>query len=97
MNRALPKIELPTVELPKIDIAGIARDATYVVVGAGVLTFQRAQVARNDLTRQLEDASSAPSKVVALVGDQLKLVEERLGALGEQLGELRDRVASQLS
>ncbi len=31
------------------DIANVAKDATYVVIGAGVLGFQQAQVQRREL------------------------------------------------
>jgi len=34
-------------------ITGLARDATYVVVGLGVLNFQRAQVRRRGIERLL--------------------------------------------
>lgn len=37
------------------DLPHSLRDAAYVLVGLGVLGFQRAQVARRELTRQLPD------------------------------------------
>lgn len=37
------------------DLPRSLRDAAYVLVGLGVLGFQRAQVARRELTRQLPD------------------------------------------
>ncbi len=37
------------------DLPRSVRDAAYVLVGLGVLGFQRAQVARRELTRQLPD------------------------------------------
>ena len=36
------------------DTAKTLRDAAYVVVGAGVLAFQKAQVRRVELSKQLE-------------------------------------------
>lgn len=37
------------------DLANVARDATYVVIGAGVLGFQKAQVQRQDLMKRIGD------------------------------------------
>lgn len=37
------------------DVPRSLRDAAYVLVGFGVIGFQRAQVARRDLVRQLPD------------------------------------------
>jgi len=37
------------------DLANVAKDATYVVIGAGVLGFQKAQVQRQDLLKRLGD------------------------------------------
>ena len=49
------------------DVTNLAKDAAYVSVGLGVIAFQRLQVRRNELEK--------------LVGDRVKLVEERLGAV----------------
>jgi hypothetical protein len=35
------------------DLTGLAKDATYVAIGAGVLGFQRAQVQRQELHKRL--------------------------------------------
>ena len=37
------------------DIANVAKDATYVVIGAGVLGFQKAQVQRQELLKRLTE------------------------------------------
>ena len=37
------------------DIANVAKDATYVVIGAGVLGYQKAQVQRQELLKRLGD------------------------------------------
>ncbi len=67
------------------DVANIAKDAAYVSVGLGVIAFQRLQVRRNELTKALNDQSSqareALEAVGSLVGDRVKVVEERLGAV----------------
>ena len=36
------------------DVTKTVKDAAYVTVGLGVLAFQKAQVARRDLTKQVE-------------------------------------------
>lgn len=38
-----------------IDVTSTARDAAYVTVGAGVLTFQKAQVGRRRARARLDD------------------------------------------
>ncbi len=69
---------------PLDELASTAKDVAYVSVGLGVLAFQRLQVRRNELSKALNRSSGAgkgPLDVVeSLVGDRLKLVEERLGA-----------------
>jgi hypothetical protein len=60
----LPKVELPDVELPKLpempeidvpveEVAGFARDAAYATVGAVVITAQKADERRRELTDQV--------------------------------------------
>ncbi len=66
------------------DVTNAAKDAVYVSVGLGVIAFQRLQVRRNELTKLLEtrtgEARGAIEVVGALVGDRVKVVEERVGA-----------------
>jgi hypothetical protein len=67
------------------DVASVVKDAAYVSVGLGVIAFQRLQVRRNELSRllneQADEARGALDAVGALVGDRVKVVEERLGAV----------------
>ena len=49
------------------DVTNLAKDAAYVSVGLGVIAFQRIQVRRNELEKA--------------IGERVKLVEERLGAV----------------
>jgi hypothetical protein len=55
-----------------------------VSLGLGVIAFQRLQVRRNELHKalssQTDDAKGALDLVSALVGDRLKMLEERMGA-----------------
>ena len=67
------------------DVANAVKDAAYVSVGLGVIAFQRLQVRRNELDKTLSEqagtARSALDAVGALVGDRVKVVEERLSAV----------------
>ncbi len=73
---------------PIDDVANAVKDAAYVSVGLGVIAFQRLQVRRNELEKalsgQADGAKSALGVVGVLVGDRLKVVEERVGALRER-------------
>lgn len=73
---------------PVDDVAHAVKDAAYVSVGLGVIAFQRLQVRRNELTKalsgQTNDPKGALETVGTLVGERLKLVEERLGAVLER-------------
>jgi len=73
---------------PIDDVAGVVKDAAYVSVGLGVIAFQRLQVRRNELSKVLSgqggDVSGPLGLVGSLVGERLKLVEERLGAVLER-------------
>jgi hypothetical protein len=72
------------------DVASALKDAAYVSVGLGVIAFQRLQVRRNELAKSLGDqtalAQGALDAVGTLVGDRVKLVEERLGAVLSRSG-----------
>jgi len=73
---------------PIDDVANAVKDATYVSVGLGVIAFQRLQVRRNELSKalsgQADDAKGALGVVGTLVGERLKVVEERVGAALER-------------
>ena len=78
----------------------LLKDAGYVAVGLGVIAFQRGQVRRRELEKQLGDAGQQLDKLSAAVDEVRTLVEERVGALGEQLDrtveELEARVGQAL-
>jgi hypothetical protein len=64
-------------ELSK-EVTNLARDAAYVVVGLGVLGFQRAQVQRVELQNKLSNSVSFDSgikEVRAQVSRQAKSIE----------------------
>lgn len=92
---SLPNIDLTKVDLAKVatkfrqastrtePVIRFAKDAAYVTVGVGVLTFQKTQVRRREFTTAVKDslpkitneaiarAESAVSKVVSLVNTRL--------------------------
>jgi ABC-type transporter Mla subunit MlaD len=78
----------------------LLKDAGYVAVGLGVIAFQRGQVRRRELEKQLGDAGQQIDKLAAAVEDARKLVEERVGALGDQfdrtVDDLEDKVTAAL-
>ena len=74
---------------PIDDVTNAVKDAAYVSVGLGVIAFQRLQVRRNELSKalnsQADEAKGALEAVGTLVGQRLKVVEERVEAAREQL------------
>jgi ribosome recycling factor len=78
------------------DIANVAKDATFVVIGAGVLGFQQAQVQRRELVAKLQDPSSNISeRVTAVRGDlneAVKNVDAKVEDLMDRAEELIERI-----
>jgi uncharacterized protein (DUF342 family) len=66
-------------------LAGIVRDATYVVIGFGVLTVQQAQVRRRELVDTLTE-----NAVVKQMGVTRTQVEEFVSGLEGRLAKLDD-------
>ena len=64
------------------DVTKTVKDAAYVTVGLGVLAFQKAQVARRDLTKQVETQLSQTSTQVK---DLQKKVEGRITPVLDQI------------
>jgi ElaB/YqjD/DUF883 family membrane-anchored ribosome-binding protein len=83
-----------------MDLPRLAKDSFYVSVGFGLLAFNRAQVARQDLRKaldsQLGDARTNVERLSETVDERLKVLEERLEGLSEQLegayGTIEERV-----
>jgi hypothetical protein len=67
---------------PVDDLANAIKDATYVSVGLGVIAFQRLQVRRNELAKAIsgpaEEARGTLEVLGAVVGERVKLLEERI-------------------
>ena len=71
------------------DVTKTVKDAAYVTVGLGVLAFQKAQVARRDLAKQVETQLSQTTEQVK---DLSKKVEGRIQPV---LGSLEQSVPAQ--
>ena len=97
---AAPQDVPETKEHHMAELGQLLKDAAYVGVGFGVLTFQRAQVRRQEITKALEaqlgDARTGFSQLSGTVDDRVKVLEERLEGVQEQLeaalGELEANV-----
>ena len=70
---------------PAEELTNTVKDAAYVSVGLGVIAFQRLQVRRNELVKALngpaEEARGTLELLATLVGERVKVVEERVGSL----------------
>lgn len=82
-----------TPEITLDDIQKTVRDSFYVTVGLGVIAFQKAQVQRNELRKQLEDGVGGAQQAVT---DSVKTVEERLEAVEHRIDAVLDDVEDKL-
>jgi ElaB/YqjD/DUF883 family membrane-anchored ribosome-binding protein len=75
------------------DVTKIVKDAAYITVGLGVIGFQKAQVRRQELRKQLDaqlvDARQQLAKLADR--DQLKVVEDRFKVVEERFEDLEER------
>ena len=83
------------------DLSTLAKDAAYVAVGFGVIGFQKAQVRRQELRKQLDgqlgEARTGFTTLSTSVEDQVKMVEERFAALGEQVEKYGDELETRIT
>ena len=66
----MPDMNVPTIDLNKAaeDLADALKEGAYIVVGLGVLGFQRAQVQRVELTKQFEAQTEQMKTLAGSVG-----------------------------
>jgi len=91
----MPELKNVTEEITKT-----ARDAAYVVVGLGVLGFQRAQVRRQELQKRLSEPRSVVQnhlgdvrgEVTKRVKDVDEAVEQVIGRIEATLVPIEDRL-----
>jgi hypothetical protein len=98
----MPEIRMPTIDITKAatDIENVLRDCAYVAVGLGVLGFQRAQVRRVELQRQLEAQRGPLEDYLASAREQAEgqvhvlrtYVADLAKTLDEKVGPLRSAV-----
>jgi hypothetical protein len=115
----VPDVKIPDIKIPDLntdvakavkDVAAVAKDATYVVIGAGVLGYQQLQVQRQELLKRLRDPQSGLSNRVtsarpdlsgtfkdvdATVDEIVDRVEEFIERLEAAVAPLEDRLPSQ--
>ncbi len=56
----MPRIDMPNFEMPAIDsaaVTNVAKDAAYIAIGLAVLTIQKLQVQRRDITKAVRAQS----------------------------------------
>jgi uncharacterized membrane protein YccC len=86
----MPDIKFPEIDIQKAaaDLNKALKDGAYVAVGLGVLGFQRAQVQRVELAKQLDAYFTGFNKLPSSLNTQLteiaKSVEEALAPAREQ-------------
>jgi exonuclease VII small subunit len=103
----MPTIKKPEMKFPEFntdlskaakDVAAVAKDATYVVIGAGVLGYQHAQVQRHELLKRLSDPKAdLEGKVAAVRTDlsgALHTVDTTVESLMERFEEIIERLES---
>jgi len=78
------------------DATDRVKDAFYVTVGLGVLSFQRAQVRRQDLRRQVQGTREQVQRLARDLDDRVEPVIDQLEERIEPVvGTLEQRLPSQ--
>jgi hypothetical protein len=92
----MPDMNVPTIDLNKAadELADALKEGAYIVVGLGVLGFQRAQVRRVELTKQFEAQAEQMKTLAGTVGEA---VESFLGSAREQVEAAKDQMPDPLS
>jgi len=75
------------------EITKTARDAAYVVVGLGVLGYQRAQVRRNELQKRFADPRT---QIQGRLGDVRGEVTKRVKGVDDALEHVISRIETTL-
>ena len=84
----MPEFNIPTIDLEQAatDFNNALKEAAYVAVGLGVLGFQRAQVQRVELMKQLEAQLASLSSFSSTLNTQL---DTYITTARQQLAEAR--------
>jgi hypothetical protein len=89
----VPEIQFPNVDIDKAasDINNALKEAAYIAVGLGVLAFQKAQVRRLELAKQLEGLPETISSQMGQMDEYLAPARQRVRSAGTQFaGDLTD-------
>jgi paraquat-inducible protein B len=83
------------------EITKVLKDALYIGVGFGVLTFQKLQVQRNELQKAIDEkvvdlGKERLEKVRGDVESQMKALEERLDTIEAKIDEALDELQGKL-
>ena len=104
----LREIQLPDLGVAGIDtdkVVGVLRDALYVAIGFGVLTFQQAQVRRRELAtalaghpvvRKLDLSTAQLDDIVAALEQRLSGLDSRIDAFEARLDGIVAQVEAKL-
>ena len=94
---------MPEIRTPKSaaeDLTKLAKDAFYVSIGLAVIAFQKAQVQRQELRKQLsgqvDDAKAQLQSLTKRFDDRVKVVEERLEGVETRFESLLDQLEERL-
>jgi chaperonin cofactor prefoldin len=94
---------MPEIRDPKStaeDLTKLAKDAVYVTVGLAVIAFQKAQVQRQELRKQVSgqvgDAKAQLQSLTKVFEDRVKVVEERLEGVETRFESLLDQLEERL-
>jgi ElaB/YqjD/DUF883 family membrane-anchored ribosome-binding protein len=95
--------KMPEIRTPKSaaeDLTKGAKDAFYVSVGLAVIAFQKLQVQRQELrkqvTVQVDDAKTQLQSLTKVFEDRVKTVEERLEGVETRFESLLDQLEERL-
>ena len=93
----MPDITLPQIDINKAanDVNNAIKEGAYVAVGLGVLGFQRAQVRRVELTKQLEAQVSQLSEFAQSPLSQFPGLAELPTTISKHLESYRKQAVSQ--
>ena len=79
------------------DVTKALKDAAYIAVGLGVIGFQKAQVRRNELTKQLDSQLEETRKLVKTqLAETREQVEKLVKQIEETVEPLLDQVEDQV-
>ena len=94
----MPEIRTPASAAE--DLTKLLKDAFYVSIGLGVIAVQRAQVRRQELSKQVsgqvDDAKSQLQSLTKRFDDRVKVVEERLEGVETRFEALLDQLEEHL-